>query len=405
MSCILASVAKNTKLQRACGNEEHHTQMSSYVVPQDFRDALACHLYMLYTIMIFIESEIKAGKTVGNTCGQGKGGKSQENESAQHMQNLREASASAMLTVTNAMAFYKSNLWKRSVPDENVISLPCRVAYQMLENSTGVTTRKLSSGDVALEIIAISLESNDCLRNTVVSALMDMMHSYEHMAPLVAELCCINKGTCCDSHDTRVSQMAIELLREIGRLDGNASSTSTSDTSGKANGIKNVAPFLSEIAEKKPDLVLEHIHLVWHHLNSEPYNLRSAIIIAIGHLLVRRVEADDQGNEVTLSTEHLNEDDEQSKRKKSYEVKEKLYKILLDHVYDVSSYTRATVLKTWSVLIEAQLLPTDKLIPVTKLAIDRLQDKTVMVRRNAMQVRTLVYVCVCVFLFFSQYIL
>jgi condensin complex subunit 1 len=44
-------------------------------------------------------------------------------------------------------------------------------------------------------------------------------------------------------------------------------------------------------------------------------------------------------------------------------------------------------MKTWASLIQAQSLPIDKLIPVTELAIDRLQDKTVMVRRSAMQVR------------------
>lgn len=389
ISCILASVAKNKKGQASCENDESNMQMSSYVVPQEFRDALACHLYMLYTIMIFMESEIKAGKTLGNTSGQGKGSKSQGNDGVQHIQNLRESCASAMLHVTKAMALHKSNLWRRGVPDENVISLPCRVAYQMLENATSVTTRKLSSGDLALEMIAMSLESNECLQNTVVSAFIDMMHSYEHMAPLAAELCCIDMADCLNVCDNRRNRFAIELLKEIGRLEAHTPSSSDS-TGGKASGIKNVAPFISELAEKKPDLVLEHIHLILHHLNSEPYNLRSAIIIAIGHLLVRKLDAEHVGDEHHTTIYDINENGEESKRKKSLEMKEQLYNILLNHVYDVSSYTRATVLKTWSGLIEAQSLPTNKLIPVTKLAIDRLQDKTVMARRNAMQVLTLV---------------
>jgi hypothetical protein len=37
-------------------------------------------------------------------------------------------------------------------------------------------------------------------------------------------------------------------------------------------------------------------------------------------------------------------------------------------------------------LTEKQSLPLDRVMPVTAIAIDRLQDKTVMVRRNAMQV-------------------
>jgi condensin complex subunit 1 len=284
------------------------------------------------------------------------------------------------------MAFYKSNLWKRGVPDENVISLPCRVAYQMLENSTNLTARKQSSGDTALEIIATSLESADCLLNTVSSALLDLMHSFEHMAPIAAELCSMKKDDSCNS---RLTQLAIELLKDVGRLDGNASSGS--NTSGKASGIKNVAPFLSELADKMPDLVLGHISLVLHHLKSEPYNMRSAIVIAIGHLLIKSKNVSD-GIDESFVHDHMQNRSNEQVSKRSCVLKENLYIILLEHVYDVSSYTRATVLKTWSELIEAQSVPTNKLLLITKLAIDRLQDKTVIVRRSAMQVSTFITV-------------
>jgi len=331
--------------------------------------------------MIFMESEVKADKSLGNT--KRKGSKSQQaKEGAQYVQNSREACASAMLAASHAMAMYKFNLWKRGVPDENIISIPCRIAYQMLENSTGAIARKLASGDIAMQIIASTLDSTDCLLNTVVSALVDMMHSFEHMAPLAAELCCLVKQDETNSHGNK---LAIELLREIGRLDGGTSSAS--DTSGKASGIKNVAPFLNELAEKKPQLVLLHISLVLPHLRAEPYNLRSAIVVTIGHLLV---SCSDENRVVENESETGIIKGDESKAKRLVDTKEKLYDILLEHVYDVSSYTRVAVIKTWASLIQAQSLPIDKLIPVTELAIDRLQDKTVMVRRSAMQVLTLV---------------
>lgn len=384
MSSILASTANSSKTPSSVESENSNLPLNVYVVPQMFRDALACHLYMLYTIMIFMESEIKAGKTVISTGGQGK---SKDHGDGQSVQKLREECASTMLTVTRTMAVHKTNLWKRGVPDENVISLPCRVAYQMLDNSMNMTARKLSSGDLALEIIATSLESNQCLMNTVVSALLDMMHSLEHMAPVAAELCCMMET---NPENSRGNQLAIELLREIGRLDG--STTSGSDTSGKASGIKNVAPFVSEIAEKKPQLVIENISLVLSHLHSEPYNLRSAIISAIGYLLVhlKAIHVMDNTDDIVTDNQHHPRGSELTHSKRLCEMKEKLYDILLEHVYDVSSYTRATVMKTWATIIEAQALPTNKLILITELAIDRLQDKTVMVRRSAMQVLTLV---------------
>ncbi|GMH69055.1 hypothetical protein TrRE_jg2257, partial [Triparma retinervis] len=44
---------------------------------------------------------------------------------------------------------------------------------------------------------------------------------------------------------------------------------------------------------------------------------------------------------------------------------------------------------SWAALISAGALPLDRVHPVTTMAIDRLQDKTVMVRRNAMQLLTM----------------
>ena len=83
------------------------------------------------------------------------------------------------------------------------------------------------------------------------------------------------------------------------------------------------------------------------------------------------------------------------------DLKDRLYDILLEHIYDVSSYTRVAVMKTWASIIQAQCLPIEKLIPVTQLAIDRLQDKTVMVRRSAMQVSYNI-VCFDVNMYFSE---
>jgi condensin complex subunit 1 len=67
-----------------------------------------------------------------------------------------------------------------------------------------------------------------------------------------------------------------------------------------------------------------------------------------------------------------------------------LFEILCDRTRDITSFTRAASLKVLNDLTEKQSLPLDRIMPVTVIAIDRLKDKTVMVRRNAMQVRKVV---------------
>ena len=373
-------------------SQEGSPASGSYVVSQAFRDALACHIYMLFTVMFLTESKEKLGKSLGTTASTSssrskKGGKSKKNQSSDKGEDLaasRAMCAEAMYNAAITMSSQKSKLWKRSVPDEAVVGLPCRIAYQILEAATGVHARKASSGDKALQMIAATVDSAPCLLNTVVSALVDLLHTYDHMAPLCAELCTIVK-------ESPSNILATELLREIGRLDTDGYSDSSA-AGNKASGIKNVAPFISELAAVRPRVVLSNISLLLPHLDSEPYVLRSAIINSIGHILVREdhslveTKADKDGDSGDESDEESNTIKEQRQMVRLAKTRSSLFDILCDRTHDITSFTRAASLKVLNDLTEKQSLPLDRIMPVTAIAIDRLQDKTVMVRRYAMQV-------------------
>jgi len=191
------------------------------------------------------------------------------------------------------------------------------------------------------------------------------------MAPLVADLC----GLVSENH---TNKLALELLREIGRLDPNGGSSD-----GRASGVKYVAPLIGQIAMIRPRLVLSNISLLLPHLNSEPYQLRSAIVCAIGHILVHigklQNSKENNTNEATAdcpSSLNLTKS------------RNALLEILLERSHDTSSFTRAAVLKSWISIVESGSLPLERIMPVTALAIDRLNDKTVMTRRCSMQLLT-----------------
>mmetsp|Transcript_7744 Transcript_7744/g.13486 ORF Transcript_7744/g.13486 Transcript_7744/m.13486 type:complete len:1395 (-) Transcript_7744:164-4348(-) len=375
-------------------SQEGSPASGSYVVSQAFRDALACHIYMLFTVMFLTESKEKLGKSLGTTATTSsgrskKGGKSKKNQNSDKGEDLaasRAMCAEAMYNAAITMSSQKSKLWKRSVPDEAVVGLPCRIAYQILEAATGVHARKASSGDKALQMIAATVDSAPCLLNTVVSALVDLLHTYDHMAPLCAELCTIVK-------ESPSNILATELLREIGRLDTDGYSDSSA-AGNKASGIKNVAPFISELAAVRPRVVLSNISLLLPHLDSEPYVLRSAIINSIGHILVREDHSlverkeDKDGDSGDESEEESNTIKEQRQMVRLAKTRNSLFDILCDRTHDITSFTRAASLKVLNDLTEKQSLPLDRIMPVTAIAIDRLQDKTVMVRRYAMQLVT-----------------
>ncbi|KAL7465779.1 hypothetical protein ACHAXS_006100 [Conticribra weissflogii] len=338
---------------------------------------------MLFTLMFFTESQEKFGKSLGSGTSKSKATKSSKNRStnADDIAVSRALCAQAMLLASTSMSKYQSRLWPRSVPDESLLHLPCRIAYQMLESSTGVNAKKAACGNEALGMIANVVDSSgNMLLNTVVAALVDLLHTYDHMAPLVAELCCMVK-------EKPTNVLATELLREIGRLDTDG--YSASDAGGKASGIRNVAPFINELAAVRPKLVLTNFSLLVPHLSAEPYVLRSAIINSIGHILVR--------DDVTLTEEKSEEHDEDISNADCKDdrrtinigkTRSSLFDILCHHTKDVTSFTRTAALKVLNDLTEKQSLPLDRVIPVTEIAIDRLNDKAVSVRRYSMQLTT-----------------
>lgn len=360
----LKTLAAILDTEITAGEQSQETQQS-LVMPQSFRDAFACHLYMLFSIMFFAESEAKIGKNLKSGSGNKK-----ENAADSQSANTRAACAEAMCAAARAMANNKAKLWKRSVPDEAVVVLPCRIAFQMLESASGVVARKASSADLAMEMIASAADSTDGVLSTIVAALMDLMHSYEHMAQLCAQLCCMVP-------EKPTNRLATDLLREIGRL--NTTGMAGNDAGGKASGIRNVAPFIFHLAALRPRLVLNNMAQLMPHLDSEVHNLRSAIVTAIANIVSKTGGPQEGGN--GPGDEEENQDGLGAANRSS------LLDILRERVRDVSSFTRATALKAWISLVQTGSLPVEWYIPVTELAIDRLNDKTIVVRRQSMQVR------------------
>lgn len=424
-------------------------------VTQIFRDAFACHLYMLYNVMFTFESEdklVKLSSTVNLSSSLGatnnnnkggnkrrKGGKKNKNggsssnnnnnNNQDFLQDQREMCANVMLKASQIIHLprVKAKMWKCGVPDENLISLPCRISYVMLENNSFSKHACAIISSTCISHLSNNKNNNKSVEdgsnssngeeqqkqttnwnqsttssfmNTVSAAVLDLLHSYEHIAPLVARQLLSN-------------HLAVDLLQEISRTDYSPSSQNNSSTQDhhhhKATGVKNVAPFISELASVKPSLVLDHIYLILPLLNSDPYMMRNSIVEAIGSILIHCC-SDNNTNKNPINNSEENEDDEyndpsegetpeeahQSRKKSSNstsknktKTQNSLLDVLMERAYDKSSYTRNAVLKTWATLVKSNCIPLNRIHEVTKLAIDRLQDISVNVRKSSMQVSVL----------------
>ena len=330
------------------------------------RDAFVVHLYMLYSCMFLLESQIKAD-TLTN-AGTSKADAAVLEQRSNGMETLLDA--------TIIMDECRKNIWQRGVVDEQVVLIPCKIAYVLLERSTGIVARRTFGATPAMEILTRTVQAHPTLLTHVVAIVWDMLHNHEHMAALVAELGTNNHGA---------FLLTQEMLKEYARLDGSGDP--------KMTGVKLVAPWVGLVAERRPDWVLPHLaHIVGHLTHSEAYPLRSAVVTALAAILLRQ-----KTGAVTEEEEDKaqDQDDENAPEetpavaittKLSPTTRDQILQLLVTQAHDVSSYTRAAVLKAWGRLVAHRVLPKGWIQRVTKLALERLSDKTVVVRKQSMQV-------------------
>ena len=343
-------------------------------VSQSCRDAFAFHVYMLYSCMFLLESQIKAD-TITNA-----GNGATKTDAA--VVEQRMLGIETLLAASVAMDECRNYLWQRGVVDEQVVVIPCKMAYLLLERSTGIVARRTHGAAPAMEILTRTAQAHSSLLTHVVASLWDMLHNHEHMALLAAELCAT------DSQGAYL--LAHEMLKEYGRLNGSGDL--------KMTGIKFVAPWLAHLAERRPELVLPHLsHLVGHLSQAEAYPLRSAVVAALSSIVLQQSQSGVTAAPNTPETEEGHDDEEKEGSPKprsplastslSNTTREQILQFLVIQTHDVSSYTRAAVLKAFGRLVTNRALPKGWIQRVTKIALERLSDKTVAVRKQSMQVR------------------
>jgi condensin complex subunit 1 len=162
---------------------------------------------------------------------------------------------------------------------------------------------------------------------------------------------------------------ASELLRELGHVGSGDAKDSAS--------LRRAANFIMDVSTRVPDLVMTNIAVLMPYLECDSQALRSALVNSLGSILVKETE------DAVASTGV--EGQQTATHGLSESTRDSLYEVLLARAYDVHSLTRSAVLKCLLQLVESGALPTNRLVPVTQLAMDRVKDKGALVRKAAAQ--------------------
>lgn len=155
----------------------------------------------------------------------------------------------------------------------------------------------------------------------------------------------------------------------------------------------NVGVFIERVTRKLPKVILTNLNRLKHLFDVPSYNLRKSLLESIKLLIILSKNEDavyeEEGAGAGKAPEHEDvKDYKEAAAKMCAQHREILLQLLLARQYDLYMYARASLLKAFQELIEAEALPIRWYVTVASVALSRLMDKGAQVRQRALNLLT-----------------
>ncbi|EGD75262.1 hypothetical protein PTSG_06915 [Salpingoeca rosetta] len=309
----------------------------------------------MYTYLISLIASHQEGEAVKPT--QHLGGatkKTKKTKSEFSWSQERERLLAMMLSL---LQLDVPKLWPMSCPEEQFVNLITRFAYVALENPEVVKDKDVMH--LLTSILGLMVQKyNHSLGAS--TAIVHLLPHFEHLShPLASMLAAF-------AHDFDSPAVVTDVLREIAKMDN-------SDFVRDASGSRYFASFLAELATLVPELVLPSLSLLLPHLDGEAYPIRNALLKMIGAILTTQLRADLTPNMAATRDE--------------------LIAILEERLVDVSAYVRKQALQVWQQLAREKAIPLKQLQQIVPACLQRLEDKSSLVRKQAIAFMTTIMRC------------
>ena len=282
--------------------------------------------------------------------------------------------------------------WSMGIVDENFLShcwnYPLKLLIDRPAGVGGTSHKDIASRALCVQVVSGAVRhfgsaQSSSSYETFSAALMDSIVQVEHMgASIAAEIC----SQCCDGSSAAVEggkHMVADIIAVISRM---------SYSQMPASGIRNVAAFIESFAKTSPSTLAESFPLLLNQLDAPVHQIRSAILLAGGSIIVHIHETitslSTSFNTVDEAAIDNSSDDRMKNTGSLGRFRDSLLDVLMERIHDMNPYTRTTVLKVWSRLVEAGALPIKHAGSAAEIALDRLFDKNAGARRNAVCLMT-----------------
>ncbi|KAL5720007.1 Condensin-1 complex subunit CAP-D2 [Ranunculus cassubicifolius] len=345
LSVLLPNV---DSLARASTNENDNDTDSIMDRIASYRNAFKIYTHFLLSIVTVEES---SNQNDNNSSKVGKGNR--KKNTSINLWNWEMQRGRILNLVANSLEIDLGLLYGSSDPDENYLSYVAKTAYALFENST--LLKDADSKDGLCRVVGTCATKYHYLAQSCAS-MLHLIHKYDFVVTHLAEAVARAEQRYGDG------SLAIILIREIGRAN-------PKDYVKDTVGAENIGRFLVELADRLPKLMSTNVGVLIDHFGGESYKIRNALIGVLGKL-VSKAFKDIEGDVSSKSVRLRN--------------KQAMLEILLERCRDVSAYTRSRVLQVWGELCEEHGISIGLWNEVAKIAAGRLEDKSAMVRKAAL---------------------
>ncbi|KAH8344762.1 hypothetical protein KR067_006811 [Drosophila pandora] len=256
-----------------------------------------------------------------------------------------------LIQLFNVLQCPLEKLWSPPVAEEDFVSMFCDICYRTLELQP-LRSDNRHIFDTVFQILGTCIKRfNQAMTFPV--RILQVLRGTEHAASSIAN------GILLLHEEYGISSVFSILLKSIVEV-------LNQDTSDSAVS-KNFSNFLTEFAHIAPKLIIPHLaKLAEELLDCQSHSIRNCVLQIIGDTVV-----------CELTSEELTEE--------LREVRNEFLDHLLDHILDISAHVRSKVLSIWHHLKTQHAIPLSYLTKVLGEAVGRLEDKSSLVRRAAMQ--------------------
>lgn len=256
----------------------------------------------------------------------------------------------ALLQLFNLLQLPLGNLWDPPVAEENFVNLCADLAYRTIEHQS---IKQKNVEDTSFQLLGILLKSyNHSLVFPV--RIFELMKGSELSATAIA-------GGVVVIYEKYGIQTILKVIIEqiLNGLDDDASDGQV---------VKNISCFFTELGSTAPTLVMPFIREIASDiLGLESYQLRICILQLMSEIVSGE-----------LTGEELSQEDK--------DMRDEYLEHIYEHIHDVNAHVRAKALGIWCQMKKENVVPLIWQSRVVKYAVGRLEDKSSLVRKNAIQV-------------------